>query len=563
MRTLFPECEFSPILRVLWVAGILVGSCSAQAQTVPNVSAGSLLGEQRQAERQAEAMPAPQPVIEAPAPRPAIKLPEGVRIAVTRFKVTGAKAYPGELLAGLVAPWESQEIDLQGLNEAAGAITRHYQRNGYLLAYAYLPVQKIEQGVVEIAVMEGVVDAIQIVTAQDVRLNDEVIQAHLDGLREAPNLLQSDLESRLLRLNDIPGVVARAAFTPGQRPGSADIVVTVAEEEPLTSSVDFDNHGGESTGEYRVGATFHLKNLFGWGDSTRLRLQTSSRLGLVNGGLTTRVPLGGEGWSFEGGLSRLTYELGESYADLGARGEATVISAGFAKTVRRTLTDQVSVRGGLQRKYLRDIIAFVSDNEKHSDQLTLGVRGQSLSGSGGFNASLELSAGTVTWDSARPADSPSGHFAKINLEEALRYALGEGWSLSGRLSAQYAWDNLDSSEKLSLTGPYAVRAYVPGEASVDRGLIAALELRHAWPLTGGTLTGMLFYDYAMGQLQLDPAPSATGDNTPHLRGGGLGLSWQEDDQTDYSLTAGWRGSPAPTGGNDRNPYIYFQMTLAF
>lgn len=560
MSTVLPRGLFSPVLQALLGAGLLIGPNLALAQAVPNVSAGSLLGEQRQAERQAESLPPSQPVIEPAAPRPAIQLPEGVRISVSRFKVTGARAYPGELLAGLVTPWENQEIDIQGLNDAAGAITRHYQRNGYLLAYAYLPVQKIEQGVVEIAVMEGMVDAIQIVTAQDVRLNDEVIQAHLDGLREAPSLLQADLESRLLRLNDIPGVVARAAFTPGQRPGSADIVVTVAEEEPLSSSVDFDNHGGESTGEYRVGATFHLKNLFGWGDSTRFRLQTSRRLGLVNGGLTTRVPLGGEGWSFEGGLSRLTYELGAPYAELGARGEATVISAGFGKTVRRTLSEQVSVRGAFQRKYLRDIIAFVSDNEKHSDQLSLGLRGQWLSGPTGLYTNFELSGGTLDWDSAQPAGATSGHFTKFNLDETLRYALGEGWSLTGRLSTQYAWDNLDSSEKLSLSGPFAVRAYVPGEASVDRGLIGALELRHAWPMTGGTLTGMLFYDYAMGQLQVDPAP---GDNTRHLRGGGLGLNWQENDQTDYSLTAAWRGSPAPTGGDDRKPYIYFQMTLAF
>lgn len=556
--------SLSPVLWALLGPVGLAGPGWVHAQAIPNVSAGSLLGEQRQAERMADTLPQAQPVIEPVAPRPAIKLPEGVRIQVKQFKVTGAKAYEAAALAALVAPWEQQEIDIQGLNDAAGAITRQYQRDGYLLAYAYLPVQKIEQGVVEIAVIEGVVDAVQIVTAQDVRLSDEVIQAHLEGLSETTTLRQSDLESRLLRLNDIPGVVARAAFTPGQRPGSADVIITVAEDEPLASSFDIDNHGSESTGEYRIGATFHLKNLFGLGDSTRFRLQTSRKLGLVNGGLTTRIPVGGQGWNLEAGLNRLTYELAAPYDQLGARGEATVISAGLGKTLRRSMTEQVSLRAGVQRKYLRDLMAFgVQDNEKTSDQLNLGLRGQWLSEGGGLQANLEWTGGSLGWDSPRPAGAPSGHFAKINLDESFRAAFHGNWTLTGRLSAQYAWDNLDSSEKLSLTGPYAVRAYAPGEASVDRGLIAALELRHAWPLQGGTLTGMVFYDYAQGQDQVDPDPAAAGDNTPYLRGGGLGVSWHDGGQTDYSLTAAWRGHPAPTSGDDRHPYLYFQMNMAF
>ena len=136
--------------------------------------AGQVLREMRGGERDMRPEKAEEPVIEA-LPRPAIKLPEGIRIPVGAFRVSGNSAIPSAELDALVRPWAGQTLDLAGLNDAAGAITRHYQSRGYLLSYAYLPAQKVVDGVVEIAVLEGRVDAVQVVAAQDVRLRDDVI----------------------------------------------------------------------------------------------------------------------------------------------------------------------------------------------------------------------------------------------------------------------------------------------------------------------------------------------------------------------------------------------------
>jgi len=553
----------SKIPRILLSGGLSLISSWVLAQAVPD--AGQLLGDIQRSDKEISARPTRPDLIEPAAPRPAIRLPEGVKIDVQRFRVTGNKSISSDLLANLVQPWQGRELDVNGLNDAAGAITRHYQSQGFLLAYAYLPAQKIEQGVVEIAVLEGTVDQVQIVTAQDVRLKDEVIQRHVEDITESPQILQADLERRLLLLNDIPGVVARAAFTPGARPGTADIVVTVAEEEPLANFVDFNNHGSESTGEYRLGATFHLNNIFGYGDSTRFRLQASEQGRLVNGSLNTRVPIGGNGWSAEAGLSHLTYELGPPFATLGARGEADVFHLGLNYALLRSLNANLNLKVSYDFKDLEDTVVFVGSNQKHSHQLGFGYsasKRDTFWGGGQTLSSLDLTFGSLAWDSGNTTGlSASGHFSKFNFDVSRRQSLGGKWSLLTRLFGQYAFDPLDSSEKQGLSGPYGVRAYAPGEASVDRGSQLALEIRRYWLLPGGTLNASLFYDYARGEFDVEPTAGV--DNALTLRGGGFGIGWSDGALLDMSLTAAWRGQRAPSSGDDRKPYLYFQINQGF
>jgi len=554
----------APHFHVHWVVGglLCLGPLGSWAQIQPD--AGQLLTDVQKADQAARTPAAAPALIEPTAPRPAIKLPEGVRVDVTRFKVTGNRSFGSDTLGDLVKPWQGRALDVDGLNDAAGAITRHYQSQGYLLAYAYLPAQKIDQGVVEIAVLEGTVDGVQVVTAQDVRLSDEVIQQHVQGVAQSDQVLQQDLEQRLLLLNDIPGVVARASFAPGTKPGTADVVVTVAEEEPLASSIEFNNHGSGSTGEYRAAVQFHLKNLFGLGDSTKVRLQASQKAELVSGSINTRVPLNGQGLYAEAGLSRLSYELGAPYSSLGARGEANVLHLGLQKQWVRSMNDNLSGTLSYDYKDLADVLEFISNNKKTSHQISVGLTASSrdtLFGGGLTYSNLGYSVGSLQWNQGVAAGSAAGHFSKLTFDVLRRQSLNPDWSLSARLSGQYAFDNLDSSEKYALTGPYGVRAYAPGQASVDRGSVAALELRRAWLLSGGTFSGSVFYDFARGQFNVNPLPGSANQIT--MRGLGLALNWANGADLDLSLSAAWRGHEVLSVDTDRKPYVYFQINKGF
>ena len=55
----------------------------------------------------------------------------------------------------LVCAKVGDEVTINDLIGMANIITEYYQRNGYISTIAYLPPQKVEDGNVEIVVLEG------------------------------------------------------------------------------------------------------------------------------------------------------------------------------------------------------------------------------------------------------------------------------------------------------------------------------------------------------------------------------------------------------------------------
>ena len=557
-----------PSAALLALAAAAALSTPAWAQTPPD--AGRLLEQTRQ-----PAVPVLPPataprVVDVPV-RPTITLPEGVTVQASAFRVTGATSYPVDTLTAMLQPWVGKRLDIAGLNEAAGALTRHYQSRGHLLTYAYLPAQRVADGVIEIAVLEGKLDAVQIVTAQDVRLRDEVIQAHTDRLATSPEqprpVLLPEVERQMLLLNDIPGVAARAAFTPGSSTGGADMVVSVAEDDPLGLRLELDNHGSRSTGEARAGAGLQLRDLFGWGDQTDLRALVSSRAGLVSGSLGVLVPVGGDGFRVGASVSRLSYELAGAFRNLGASGNANTLGTEVSYPFIRSADTNLSVRLAGEYKRLRDEVQLIGRSfPKRNKTIDVAVAFDRRDGWGGVSAArVTASMGSLSLlDDEQRAQDAAGlrtqrSYRKLGVQFVRQQQLGGPFSLVLRAAGQASGGNLDSSEKFSLSGPGAVRSYAPGEASVDQGGLLSVEARYAHDYLGGSFVWGLFHERAEGRV--NRAPLVATGNEPRLSGTGLSVQWNGAD-IGLSASMAWRGSRTPTAeGGDPKPRFYLQMVV--
>jgi hemolysin activation/secretion protein len=496
-------------------------------------------------------------------------MPDGVTVTPSAFRIVGAASFPESELAALVQPFVGRKLDLAGLNEAAGMITRRYQASGQLLSYAYLPAQRVADGVIEIAVLEGRIDAVQVANAQEVRLSDDVVQAHVGDLVEVKPLLQAEVERRLLLLNDIPGVVARAAFTPGSSQGAAEIVVSVAEEEPLAADVRIDNHGSRSSGEFRAGVGLQFKDLFGAGDNTQTQFLVSNRGSLISGSLVTLVPVGGSGLKLGASLSSLRYLLGGGFSRLGAEGTANTLGLRGRYPIVRSQDVNVSLEGSLERKRLHDEVQLplTTTNRKSSDVATGTLSfdwRDSLAGAAVTSVGLTASSGDLrllteplkTNDAA--GLQTGGAYKKGGFNLLRQQTLSGSLSAYLRFSGQLSHHNLDSSEKLALGGPAGVRAYTTGEAVVDDGRIGSLELRYAQDYLGGSLLWSLFFDQALGRINASPLANA-GGNDVRLAGSGLGLQWTGGD-FGVSASLAWRSGRVPTAeGGDPSPRLFFQL----
>jgi hemolysin activation/secretion protein len=230
----------------------------------------------------------------------------------------------------------------------------------------------------------------------------------------------------------------------------------------------------------------------------------------------------------------------------------------------RSQAMNLRLSAALQAKRLHDQRdATASSERKRSQSVPLSLSADRIDAGGVSWGSLALTFGRLRLDTALAAADAAtaqtaGSFHKFNLEAARLQSLAPGWTLYGRLSGQWAGQNLDSSEKMVLGGPTGVRAWPSGEATGDEGLLAQLELR--W--RGGAFEPYAFIDG--GRVRLNRDPWAAGDNRRSIAGAGLGVRWGQGPWL-LDATVAWRsGDRAPaTEPNAGEPQAWLSLAYRF
>ncbi|WP_197722852.1 ShlB/FhaC/HecB family hemolysin secretion/activation protein [Sulfurivermis fontis] len=544
--------HLSPLAAALCV----VFASSALAQPVPD--AGRLLQETQPA----QPAPLPQRELGLAPPAEGEVLPGGATVALTGVKIEGNTVFHEAELLALLGDVKGKTYDLAGLRELSARITRHYREAGYPFARALIPAQRFEDGVLTIRVIEGRYGRIDV-------QGDEAAQAFLAGLEPGAMIEGAPLERRLLLLGDQPGVKVSPILRPGQELGTGDLVVEVQRERAWRGDVGLDNHGNRYSGEIRGRANLSLDSPFTLGDRFALRAIASEE-GTWQGAFDYGLPLGGSGLRANVGYSHTYYELGEDFANLDAHGTAKVASAGLSYPVLRGQQANLAIGIQYQHKNLEDRQdATATRNDKTSDVVPLTVQFDRRDSAGVTWGSLAYTVGDLELDAAlEAADIASGmdsrgHFAKWNLDLArLQTTPIANFNLYGRLSAQWANKNLDSSESFLLGGPNGVRAYPVGEGNGDEGYLVQLEARYRL----GSAEPYLFYDAGKVRINADngrlAAPLA--DNTRSIAGSGFGIRYASGA---YSLDAAlaWRthGGKPESDTRDTNPHGWVSLVWRF
>lgn len=94
--------------------------------------------------------------------RPKLDLPDTLKVQVNGFRITGQDVIPEAELQPLLDDKKGRLLTFKDLQDGADTLTRYFREKGYLVAHAYLPVQKINDGIVEYAVTVGSLDGFTI-----------------------------------------------------------------------------------------------------------------------------------------------------------------------------------------------------------------------------------------------------------------------------------------------------------------------------------------------------------------------------------------------------------------
>lgn len=525
--------------------------------------------------KEPKAMPKPAPEMGIPpAPQPALKAQPGLKVQVTAFKITGNTVFSEAALLALISDQIGKELDFDELNQVANKIAVYYRSKGYFLAQAYLPVQEIKDGVVEITVLEGRVGEVKLKMGKDARLNESTARAILSGIQPGDLISEKSLERSLLLLNDTPGAIVKSTLEPGTVVGTADTVVDLGDDgKRVSGSLEFDNWGSRYTGEYRLGASVNFNNPTGHGDLLSFRALTSDTNGSPLGRVSYVFPVSSSGTKLGMSYSSLKYTLGQEFTSLQAYGYATVASVYVLHPFIRSRNLNVFGLLGADMKRLQDHQGGLITDEKNLRMYKAGVSGDfrdavlggslntfSLAASGG-NADITNSV-VKALDQSVLGYHTNGTFNKLNYEYQRVQSLVGNTSLFMSISGQQASKNLASAEKFALGGPNGVRAYPVGEASADEGALLNVELRWNIPQTDFMVNG--FVDGGSARLHRNPQPTDI-QNTRTLSAYGLGLNMGKPGNYLLRTSVAWRGGKdmplADTKNN--NPRAWIQLTKSF
>lgn len=490
------------------------------------------------------------------------------------FRFEGNSLFDEQTLAALLASRIGRSTDLAGLIEAAGVISQYYRTQGYLLTEAYLPEQAFQAagGTVTIAVIEARIGKVHMQMEGDsgsASYARRVVHANLQ-----PGALISEylLDKPVLLLRDLAGVHASATVEPGQKPGQADVTVTIRSQGlAVDGSVGMDNFGARAAGSWHVSGNLNVSNLLGTGDvfSARAQLSDASRSQLYR--LAYALPMDASGTRLTVSAARTDYALGEPFTALGATGKAEVLGLALTRPLIRSRESNLYGLLSLEDKKFSDQLTTpANDSERRIIAARAGLLGnftEELAGAGGASSysltgtlgRTRLDALSLGFDQGPGGLRTAGGFGKLNLEFQRAQFFNNPSSIHVSLQAQMASKNLASAEKMALGGPNGVRSYPVGEGIGDSGLLLNLEYRYQLPapvaVAGEPVSLAAFYDY--GTVRVNHDDSAVPGATNRVSLGAVGIGALAGRVNNFMITTflAWRTtrSTPTTGEPDRSP----------
>jgi hemolysin activation/secretion protein/septal ring-binding cell division protein DamX len=514
---------------------------------------------------QTPAMPAQSPLLDKRrTPREADSGKGLQSFMVKGFRLAGNKSISSADLQIILVRYIDRSCNLETLREAAGQLTEEYNRRGFSFAKAYVPAQEIENGIVNITIVESKIGEIQVEGNKN--YSADFIRRFLKG-DSGEALTGKKLERGLLILNtEFTDLKVSAALEPGREPGAVAIRTKVEDGFPLHLTLSANNYGSDFVGRYRYGAQIEWVNALIPGallTAGGLIGDTPDRMAFGNAQYL--IPVNAMGTKVGLNSAFGSFTVGRDFIDLGINNN--MLSGGifvthpFIKTRTFNLSGELGFRSSDAKFYLMNAVTSYDKTRV----LYLEGRSDHIFWGGKSFASLNLTQGLGNWLGGTSGNDPfasrqgaDNDFTRFNLNIARQQPVTDIFSAIIRLSGQLSSDSLLAGEEWQIGGIDSVRGYMPGESSGDHGYKASLEFRAA-PFDNKELFQFAAFIDHGGAYRRQVLVGSKG--ITELTGAGFGLYSRVIFfiPTDIRLDIGWPLKPGQNFLND-SPALYFSVS---
>ena len=478
--------SLKPYLHFSILSSILLWNSSAFSATNDNISA--IL--QRELELQLKkSAPPPLPKVQKPIEQK--KPVDGEQtVQIKNFQFSGNKLLTDQELQSIVEKWKGRTLTFEDLQNVITDIQEYYSSKNRI-GKALLPEQEIKDGIVSIKIIEGVLgDVVVEQTSPKPRMAVETVKKYFKGEKDSAYIDTKDLQRKIFILNDLAGVNATGTYEQGKKEGESNFKVTLQDTPFFKGEVVAANYGSKSTGSNQALANLSFNNISGIGDLFTVNGIKSSGSDYVQGSYA--VPILYDGLKLALNASKLNYQTLSSFSSTNqSKGDAKTYAANFTYPVFRTDRASVNAKVGYETKdYLNtNVLTAATISDYKIDNMIAGLNGflyNNDQSSISYNANVTFGRLKINDAAQETSDNTSaktkGSFEKlafnISRNQPLPDLKNTNWLIS--VDGQTANKNLNSSEQMSLGGPYAVRAYPTGQGSGSQGVILKTELQYPY-----------------------------------------------------------------------------------
>ena len=426
-----------------------------------------------------------------------LKKPEETAAKIT-FTLTKVETDPSEVLTeaelqNITASYVGKIVSLADLYAITGAINNLYNDKGYMVCKAYLPPQRIHDGVVQIKLLEGKTG---LVTLQGLKHTREKYVAARVPLKPGTVANTAALNKQLQRFNATNDVQLRILVHAGKEPGTTDYEIAAYEPKQNQSvTLYLDNNGYETSGRFRQGLFYNIRSLTGMRDSLRLNYIRSEGTNMY--GLGYSVPVSKLGTRLEFDYSGNTTKIIKGEAEsLGIRGNSSAIGLAVRHPLRvdQKRRDEV----GLQFLNQKSKTKWRSIDYWTEDKRNTFIPYISFTHYGNSSILYHKHSFPITnfKNTAAGSGENNSNYVSYQLNMLYQKMYKHGQMFSARLDGQLADDkNRSSADRFYLGGTNSVRGYeesfgVGGNKGVTVGLTYQLPLNKKQSLHAFT-----FFDY--------------------------------------------------------------------
>ena len=510
-------------------------------------------------------------------PIPDEPLPETSQIfTVKQFEVIGSTVFSPEKLNQVLAEFINKPITFAQLLEARSKITELYTNAGYVTSGAYIPEQTLTTGVVQIQIIEGKLEDIQITGTK--RLNPNYIRSRIALGAATPLNQKRLLESlQLLQLNPLIQNLS-AELSAGSRTGANLLAIKVTEADTFNVQTVLDNGRSPSIGSFRRQLQINEANLLGFGDSISLAYSNTDGSNTIDASYT--LPLNPRNGTLNFSYSNTSAKVIERpFNALDIESASQNYELTFRQPLVQTPNQEFALGITASRRETDISSSLLQENNvplfvlspgadeegrtkisalrffqewtSRNSQEVIAARSEFSLGIGAFNATINENEP----DSRFFAWRGQAQWVRLLAPETLLLIRGD---------VQLASTTLLASEQFGLGGINSVRGYRQDFLLADNGALASVELRlpiMRLPQWNGVMQVTPFVDVGTAwnnSSSIDKNNTNTNTNTNILASVGLGLRWSQSN----NFTAGieW-GIPLVTVDTQSNTWqengLYF------